>query len=319
MHDPGTNPEMERPTIWGEPTRVRILIYMIDVDEVNSAQQNFAASVFYAARWKSPFLSHDGPGPRYLSLSEVWTPRLIIVNEQQSWSAFPEHVEVQPDGEVIYRQKTWGRFSQPMDLRDFPLDRQTLTIHIAAVGLMEDEVTMIPLQAKHGRGSGIAKHFSVPDFDVVSWTAGPAPYISVEGEVGTAGFQMQIEVDRHIPYFVMKIIIPLCLIVIMSWVPLWIDPKQIGPSIGVSTTAFLTLVAYLFAVTVLLPPVSYITRLDRFIFLATLMVFAGLVQTVTNTALIHAKRAALVERIEGWSRIIYPVTLLAILGVSFGL
>ena len=56
-------PEMERPTAWGEPTEVQVFIYMIDVDEVNSADQSFAASVYFEARWKNPFLRHKGPGP----------------------------------------------------------------------------------------------------------------------------------------------------------------------------------------------------------------------------------------------------------------
>ncbi len=221
-------PEMARPTVWGEPTRLQIMIYMIDVDEVDSAQQNFAASVYYEARWKSHYLRHEGPGPRFRPFTEVWTPRLVIANQQQAWSAFPAAVEIRPDGEVRYRQKVWGRFSQPMDLHDFPLDRQTLNVQIVAAGLMEDEVTMVPLETEHGRASGIARRFSVPDFDILSWKAEPAPYVVTEREVGTAGFNMQIEVVRRVPYFVMKIIIPLCLIVIMSWVPRWIDPTQIG-------------------------------------------------------------------------------------------
>ena len=76
-------PEMERPTVWGEPTKVRILVYVIDVDEVNSAEQNFAASVYTEARWNIPTLRHEGPGPLIRSWTEIWTPRLVIVNQQQ--------------------------------------------------------------------------------------------------------------------------------------------------------------------------------------------------------------------------------------------
>ena len=42
---PAPKPELERPTVWGEPTTVDMSMYVIDVDEVNSAGQNFAASV----------------------------------------------------------------------------------------------------------------------------------------------------------------------------------------------------------------------------------------------------------------------------------
>ena len=108
----------------------------------------------------------------------------------------------------------------------------------------------------------------MPDFDVVSWNAQPAQYSPLAGEAGIAGYEMKIEVARQSNYYILKVIVPLCLIVIMSWLPRWIDPGQTGTNIGISTSAFLTLVAYLFAITVLLPRVSYVTRMDRFILLS---------------------------------------------------
>jgi len=89
-------PELERPSVWGEPTEVEISLYMIDLDEVNSADQNFAASLYYEARWKTPFLTHEGPGPLHRRTTEVWTPRLVIVNQQMAWPAFPGAVEILP-------------------------------------------------------------------------------------------------------------------------------------------------------------------------------------------------------------------------------
>ncbi|MHC4179406.1 MAG: hypothetical protein ACYSWU_17985, partial [Planctomycetota bacterium] len=192
--DEGTPVEMERPTAWGEPTEVQISIYVIDVDEIDSAQQSFAASVYYEARWKSPLLVHKGPGPLYRRISEVWNPQLIIVNQQMAWYAFPEAVHIYPDGEVVYRQKVWARFSQPLELRDFPMDRQTLSIHLIAAGVVEDEVKMIPMGSKDDNTTGIASQFSLPDWDVLSWNADPVPYVPFEGEVGVPGFRMQIEV-----------------------------------------------------------------------------------------------------------------------------
>ena len=309
-------PELERPTVWGEPTEVRVLIFMIDVDDVDSAQQSFAASVYYEARWNSPYLKHPGPGPLHRRTTEVWTPRLVIVNQQMAWPSFPGAVEIQPDGEVIMRQKVWGRFSQQLELRDFPMDTQTLSIQLAAAGLLEQEVKLVPLEEGSDR-SGIADSLSIPDFEVLSWEAKTSPYVPTAGDGGIAGFEMRIDMRRRIPYFVTKVIVPLCLIVIMSWVPRWIDPEQVGTNIGISTTSFLTLVAYLFAINVLLPPVSYITRLDRFILLSTLMVFASLMQTVATASLTRRKKLELVERVDRWSRMIYPLILLGVLALSF--
>ncbi|WP_148072956.1 DUF1254 domain-containing protein [Bythopirellula goksoeyrii] len=310
-------PEMERPTVWGEPTEVQVAIYVIDVDEVNSADQSFAASVYYEARWKNPLLRHKGPGPMNRNIAEVWSPRLTIIGQQMQWRSFPDSVEIRPDGTVISRQKVWGRFSQPLMLRDFPFDQQTLSIQLVAAGLSEEHVKIVPLVNEIGRSSSIAKKFSLPDFDVESWEALPTPYYPTEGQVGVAGYQMNIRVHRQATYYILKVIIPLCLIVMMSWLPRWIDPEQIGTNIGISTSAFLTLVAYLFAITVLLPRVSYVTRIDRFILLSTLTVFAGLIQTVFNTVLIRRENGQRAEKIDWWSRIVYPILLVIVLVSSF--
>lgn len=309
-------PELERPTVWGEPTEVGVLVYLIDVDEIDSANQTFAASVYVEARWSIPALQHKGPGPLYRSLGDVWNPRLTIVNLQQQWTAFPEAVEISPDGEVVYRQRVWGRFSQPLDLQDFPFDRQLLDIRFASVGLLENQVKITPLRLEHGRRSGIGERFSIPDFSVVSWKAESRPYMAFKGTPGTAGFLFQIEMARRPIYYLVKVIIPLCLIVMMSWAPHWIDPEQIGANLGISATSFLTLVAYLFAITVLLPRVSYITRMDRFILLSTLLVFLSLVQTVASAALVKRGKARLVNRVDLWSRAAYPIFFLIILFVS---
>jgi hypothetical protein len=111
-------------------------------------------------------------------------------------------------------------------------------------------------------------------------------------------------------------VLPLCLIVIMSWIPLWIDPQQVATNIGVSATAFLTLVAYLFATNVLLPRVAYVTRMDLFILLSMLMVFIALIQTVASTVLVRKHEVTLAQNVDWWARIIYPVALVIVLLVA---
>ena len=310
-------PELERPTVWGEPTEVQVGIYVIDVDEVDSADQSFAASVYFEARWRNESLAHEGPGPKLRNLTDVWNPRLTIIGQQMMWRSYPDYVEIQPDGTVVYRQKIWGRFSQPLVLNDFPFDQQELSIQIVAAGLLESDVKLVSLITESGTPSGIASKFSLPDFDVTSYEALPQPYFPREGHPGVAGFEMKIEIVRQPTYYVLKVIIPLCLIIVMSWLPRWLKPEDSGTNIGISTSAFLTLVAYLFAITVLLPRVSYVTRIDRFILLSTMMVFAGLIQSTWNTVMIGKQKRKLAEWIDRWSRALYPLLLGLILIYSF--
>ena len=306
-------PEQQRPSAWGEPTEVRVGIYVIDVDGVDSANQRFSASLYFEARWKIPLLRHEGPAPLIRRTTSVWTPRLVFVNEQQSWSAFPHYVEISPDGEVIYRQKIWGWFSQPLKLNDFPFDKQKLTLHLVAAGLKVTEVKMVPLEKR----SGIATEFSMPDFKVAAWRAEPRPYLPGGQPPGASGFILEMDIERLPDYYIWKVILPLCLIIMMSWVPRWLDPTEGGTSIGISTTAFLTLVAYLFAILVLLPKVAYLTRMDRFILISTILVFVGLVQTVATTYLARSGRIVLANQVNWVSRFVYPILLLFVLAASF--
>jgi hypothetical protein len=314
-----TAKKQARPTRWGEPTEVQVGIYVIDVDEVNSASQNFSASIFYEIRWKNPLLKHDGPGPKVQRATSVWTPRFVLVNQQQAWTAFPDFVEIQPDGEVILRQKVWGWFSQPLQLADFPFDRQKITFHLASAGITESQAKVTKLKKTYRKEfSRISSNFSIPDFEVEKWHAGSRAYYPTEGEAGVAGFIMEIDLKRKPSYFIWKVILPLCLIVVMSWVPRWLDPKDSGTSVGISATAFLTLVAYLFAINLLLPRVSYLTRLDSFILLSTFLVFLGLMHTVLSTYFTSNGQLERVLYVNRTSRWVYPLLLLLIIAISFG-
>ena len=308
---------MERPTVWGEPTEVQIGIYIIDVDEVNSADQSFAASVFYQAQWKNPLLRHKGPGPLNRGLSDVWNPRLIIIGQQMAWKSYPESVEILPDGTVIYRQRVWGRFSQPLGCGTFRLINRRCRSKLSPQDFWKIISRSYLWLPKPDGASGIAEKFSLPDFDVVSWEADSSPYLAGQDTKGLAGYEMKINIARQPTFYILKVIVPLCLIVIMSWLPRWIDPEQSGTNIGISTSAFLTLVAYLFAITVLLPRVSYVTRIDRFILLSTLTVFAGLLQTVANTAMLKNEKKKWVERLDFAARFLYPALLALVIVVSF--
>lgn len=308
---------LQRPTVWGEPTEVRIQILIIDIDNIDSANQNFSASLYYEARWENPLLKHDGPGPKIVPSTDIWTPRLTIISQQQAWNAFPSFAEISSNGQVVHRQKTWGWFSQPLDLREFPFDKQTLTIHLVSAGVHQTEVSMLPLIGDDVIGSGYSEKFSLADFEVISSNVESRSFVPFEGAVGNAGFAIDLVVRRLPEYYFWKIIVPLCFIVAMSWVPRWINPREIGANLGIAATSFLTLVAYLFHTAVLLPKVAYFTRMDYFIFMSTLIVFLGLMQTVLMCAAIDKVSERSLYQIDWWSRVVYPLILATVLGISF--
>jgi hypothetical protein len=104
------------------------------------------------------------------------------------------------------------------------------------------------------------------------------------------------------------VILPLCLIVAMSWCVFWINPAQYGPQIGLSATSMLTLIAFIFATTNMVPKLGYLTLLDRFIVGSTILVFLALVESLTTIYLVSQEKKELARRIDKYSRLIFPIT-----------
>ena len=110
---------------------VEVKIVLLDVDEVNNVAQTFTANLATAIRWQDHSLSHQGPHSISKPLDEIWYPSIQFLNQQRIVATFPRMAEVFPDGTVIYRQRYWGNFSQPLELKSFPFDVQKLTLTLA--------------------------------------------------------------------------------------------------------------------------------------------------------------------------------------------
>src|SRR5438477_8184571 len=138
---------IDRPQAEPGPTRVSVGIWMADITNIDSAQQNFTAEVAVVLRWRDPRLTHTGNGIVRYPLEQVWHPRVAVVNETNSVSReSPEAVEVEPDGTVNYRQRYAGAFTQPLRLQSFPFDRQTFRVQLVAVRYQSNEVMFVPDQ-----------------------------------------------------------------------------------------------------------------------------------------------------------------------------
>ncbi len=307
--------DFNRPAPEQGPTRVTLAVFYLDVTGIHSAEQSFTANVYFEARWRDERLAHRGPAPVRKDLKAVWHPRLQAVNRRNLTRTFPDVVEIGPKGDVIYRQRFWGDFSQPLDLRDFPMDRQVYTIQVVAAGSTNEEVELVPDPEVP---DGIAKVLSLPDWKVEKWNAETMPVPSLRDKQRMLSLaEFSFTAKRKAGYYVYKIIIPLILIVAMSWVVFWIDPKEGGIQIGVSMTAMLTLIAYRFAVGADLPKVSYMTRMDQFLFGATVLVFATLMEVIVTSTLARGERLELARRIDRWSRVLFPLLFAGVTGRVF--
>jgi Neurotransmitter-gated ion-channel ligand binding domain len=259
---------IDRPGADDGPTQVSTAIWIVDISNIDSAQQNFTADVAIVLRWKDTRLAHTGKGAVYYPLDQIWTPRVSVANETSSVvRKFPESAEVEPDGTVLYRQRYIGAFTQPLRLRSFPFDRQTFHIQLVALRYGPDEVTFVPDQnwINNGlrQGAGIASSITLPDWTIEKWNTKPVTY-ALAPSLEYSGYAFEFTAARNVVHYILKVILPLVLIVITSWVVFWIEPSEPGIQLSIGMTSMLTLIAYRFGVDTQLPPLHDPARCFHF-------------------------------------------------------
>jgi len=302
----------ERPEPDAGPTKVFVGLYVLDISKINDVDQSMTADFALRVRWRDPRLATDKPGVRTFEVQDIWTPRLTVVNSRRLWKTWPDTVDVDQDGNVQFRQRFFGTLTARLDLHDFPFDRNTVTIELLTAGATPDEVALVLDESVTGRASD----FSLVDAAIGPGTVTTGTYFFAPGNVDLPSLTYSFEVRRYAAYYLWKIILPLTIIVFMSWLVFWIDPKQFGPQVGLAATAVLTLIAYRFLLGSLVPRISYLTRLDIFIMGATVLVFLGMVEAVTS-ARIAQKNERRARRLDRLSRVVFPSAFIVVTYLAF--
>jgi Neurotransmitter-gated ion-channel transmembrane region len=198
-------------------------------------------------------------------------------------------------------------------LQSFPFDRQTFRIQLVAVRYRPNEVKFVPDQAWIREGlrqaSGIASSITLPDWTVEKWDARTLPYTLAPG-LEFSGYAFEFTAARNVGHYVLKVILPLVLIVIMSWVVFWTEPTNSNTQFSVAVTSMLTLIAYRFAVDTQLPRLPYMTRLDALFLTSTLLVFFSLIEVLATTILDNNQQTERAKKLDRYCRVIFPAVFL---------
>jgi hypothetical protein len=294
-----------RPDPEGAPTEVRVAAHIIDLKAIDDAEQTFTADVYLAATWHDPRLVLEDEAMRdsvrTFGADEIWHPGLEIVNLDEAKPLMKRILHAGGDGTVTQLQRLLGTFSIHLNLRDFPFDTQIMPIALTSFFYGPEEVDLKMLT------------FSRDDrLSISGWTialAGPesAPGFFKPGNRYYSRLSFNIEAERVSRSYIWKIFFPLALILFMAWTVFWVDPSTLGPQIGLPASTVLSLVFFYQRIATEVPRLSYLTRADRFVLGASLLVFATLAEAIMVSRLAAGGHKRLSRRVDAVSRWVYLV------------
>jgi hypothetical protein len=95
-------------------------------------------------------------------------------------------------------------------------------------------------------GAGIAPSITLPDWTIEKWETKPGTYALTPG-LQFSSYAFEFIASRNVQHYILKVILPLVLIVMMSWSVFWTEPTNSSAQFSIAVTSMLTLIAYRFA------------------------------------------------------------------------
>ena len=266
----------------GQRIKVAIGVELIDFARINLREESFDLAGYLDTSWTDPALilkaeEARGKARRYRP-GQIWAPALEFVNAVEQVVGEREgDLYVSDQGRVTQRIRFSHKFQSSFNLKRFPFDSQTLSIVVTAFDPFAKDLELEVDEKRVGK----LTEASVTDWEinnVGARTASTRRLDPVEKQ-----FLFEVQVSRRYTFYVWRVLLPMSLLVVASWLVFWFEPKNLQPQMSTGLAILLSLVTFTYAIDFSLPKVAYLTFIDRY----TLTSFAFVLAAIFTVSAIH--------------------------------
>jgi hypothetical protein len=295
--------------IVAEPIKVKTGVELDQITAVNQKEENFDIVANVWMEWTDPELAFS---PQECNCSfKVYRgidqfveeygstfPEFTISNQQGNRWTQNRIIVVQQDGRATYFERFWVKLQAPdFDFRNYPLDRQNFYIHIDS--LYPEEYYFYenwPERTLIGEQLGEEEwYITASDTNVSS--------IMIQNLNSRLSFHFQAR--RHLTYYAFRIMLPILIIVLISWVTFFL--RDYGKRADIAGANLLLFIAFNFTISSELPRLGYLTLLDWFLFFTFVLTALIFVYNLSLKLLEIRNKKGLAERIDRIMVWLYPL------------
>ncbi|XP_043195868.1 glutamate-gated chloride channel-like isoform X1 [Amphibalanus amphitrite] len=163
--------------------------------------------------------------------------------------------------------------SCPMDLKLYPLDKQTCSLKMASYAWKTDDLIFVwkeddPVQIDDG--------LHLPRFTLEKFQTAYCNSKTNTGEYSCLTVDLLFK--REFSYYLIQIYVPCCMLVIVSWVSFWLDQNAVPARVSLGVTTLLTMATQTSGINAALPPVSYTKAIDVWTGVCLMFVFGAMLE-----------------------------------------
>lgn len=306
-------------------TKVSLGFYVINISHVNEVENTYRLEGIIDLVWCDPrlkdktqsqltspktYLEEDAA----LKLKRIWWPDLTFVNEIGEYLRNNEELIIFADGTVEYQEKFSVELKFFFDLTKFPFDEQLLDVELESFAWNENYLKLY----KEDNEIGFAPHLDLPEWEIADITSQIKQEQKLRENELFSRFLMQIKLIRKPGFYLWKVIIPVIILVIISWSVFWMVEDSLAERISFSLTGILTVVAYQFLIAENLPNISYITFMDAVLSISLAIMALTVAENIIISNLNMSDKKVLALQLDLLCRLAFPtIYLVSLLALSF--
>jgi len=316
-------PQVEGPVIVTASFELR------DINDLDDEAETFEFTGVMKLSWHDPRQAFDpvteGTEEKmyqgHFQFNEVftgWFPQVVLVNESGMYEKDGVLLRVHPDGSMILFETVDAVAKVDLDLRRYPLDSQRLEAVFEVLGFDSNEVV---LRVGPGSGDGVLNLdplFRMPQWYLtgINSSIGTRNTSFIGNGAATSTFVVSMDLQRRFFFVLRLVILPLLIIVMLSWSVFWMDKSSLGDRISVSFIGILTAVTYQVVLSEILPRISYVTLTNGFL---NISFFIMCMTVIVNLRVGYLDRHGMSEvgdRLDHRCRWMFPVIYFGLILVS---
>ena len=315
------NPDLS--TYTDLPIEVHAGVQIDQITTVNQREENFGVVGNIKLEWQDPNLSFV-PVPGTLPIrryetstfsqmaneENIFFPSFSIYNQQGRKFSEESGVVVDPDGKAVYVERFTAILQAPdFDFTGYPFDTQRFFIAIETqwpVSVM----SFVPNHEFSRLGDQLGEEEWVFDGGTVEVTSQVNLFDSSASRI-----IFSFNAHRHVWFYILRIIIPLLIIVVVSWATFFL--RDFSKRVDISSGNLLVFVAFNFTISNDLPRLGYLTFMD------TVMAAAFIITGLTVVWNVFLRRLELVGKehsarvVDSYTLWIYPGAFIAVILFSW--
>jgi hypothetical protein len=301
------------------PMLVGLAFFVTELRDIDAVRDEYSFRGYVRSTWCDPSLAFDpdevGSDERVFfgalvdqEFQRMWSPGGFPVDAVGRMEVMDRVLRVGHDGTVQNNINISLRVAADFDLQRFPFDRQRLELAVESFRWSAKDLVMVA----DPEATGFAQDFSIPEWRIEGVGTRVESSNALRSSEPLSRLVLEIDVARRWGFYLWKILLPLVIIVALSWSIFWMTDESVAGRTRITATGVLTIVAYQFVVGEALPRIAYLTLLDKVMVVSFVLLAFTVVQSliVSRYQGIDMPRAKRVDRI---SRLLFPGTYLLLL------